>query len=470
MIESFRRSYPVYVFIDLCLVGLSFAIVYFSNFINVSSPGLVFDTTNLNKYIFIFTIWAFFIVIAFAKNNLHCTDRSLSLGGEITKAIISVSLSSCIVSAVLFFAKYKFFPRSLFLESFVLLCFFLVSFRVIKRLILRQLIKRGFHNINVLIVGANNLGELVLNQIEKLPWWGFKVVGFIDPKIISPIKGVKVVGGLKDFSKIVKELFVDEVMIALPVYDKAVIHLIAQAKKMKLGVKVIPKNIEESMPQISTSYLGTVPLLTFKERHHYPVEFFIKRTFDFLSALVILLFLMPIMAVIALLIKIDSPGPAFFVQERVGYKGKIFKCLKFRSMVENAEKLRTELSSRNEVKGGIIFKIKDDPRITKFGKILRKFSLDELPQIINVLKGEMSFVGPRPPIVDEVNSYNHDQMQRLSVRPGLTGLTQVKGRSELTFKKWVRWDLWYINNWSFALDLQIILWTIPVVLKGKGAY
>jgi lipopolysaccharide/colanic/teichoic acid biosynthesis glycosyltransferase len=139
-------------------------------------------------------------------------------------------------------------------------------------------------------------------------------------------------------------------------------------------------------------------------------------------------------------------------------------------MVKNADELKATLLDRNEVKDGIIFKIRQDPRITRVGRLIRKYSLDELPQLFNVLKGDMGLVGTRPPTPEEVKKYNHDQMQRLSIRPGITGLSQIKGRSELTFRQWIKWDLWYINNWSFGLDLLILWWTIPAVLKGKGAY
>jgi len=185
---------------------------------------------------------------------------------------------------------------------------------------------------------------------------------------------------------------------------------------------------------------------------------------------ILLLLLLPIFLVIAVLIRLDSPGPVFFNRPRVGMKGRIFTFYKFRSMVKEAEALKPTLLSDNEVKDGVIFKIRRDPRVTRIGKFLRRFSLDELPQLLNVLKGDMSLVGPRPPLPDEVKEYSPSQMQRLSIRPGITGLSQVRGRSSLTFRRWVKWDLWYVNNWSFWLDIRILLWTVSVVLRGEGAY
>jgi lipopolysaccharide/colanic/teichoic acid biosynthesis glycosyltransferase len=158
------------------------------------------------------------------------------------------------------------------------------------------------------------------------------------------------------------------------------------------------------------------------------------------------------------------------MQKRVGLKGQFFKLYKFRSMVNNADHLKVNLLSKNEVKDGIIFKIRNDPRITRVGRFIRKYSLDELPQLFNIIKGDMSLVGPRPPTPDEVEKYKDNEMDRLSVKPGITGLAQIKGRSDLSFYHWMRWDYWYINNWSLALDLRIMWLTAPVVLKGKGAY
>jgi lipopolysaccharide/colanic/teichoic acid biosynthesis glycosyltransferase len=182
-----------------------------------------------------------------------------------------------------------------------------------------------------------------------------------------------------------------------------------------------------------------------------------------------LIVMAPVFALIALLIKLDSPGPVFYFSRRYGYGGRVIKMWKFRSMVADAEKKLDQLKPHNEVDGPI-FKIRKDPRITRLGSFLRKYSLDELPQIFNVFFGDMSLVGPRPLPLDQVQQEDLQQLKRLEVRPGITGLWQVRGRSDLTFKQLIKWDTWYVNNWSFTLDLEILFETIPVVLKGKGAY
>ncbi len=470
MIDSFKRSYPIYLAIDVILTILSFVSAYFIRYAFIGEGIRLFNFPNTKGYLFIFSIWLFFILIAFSLKNLHTTDRGLSIPKELGSVLTSIIYSSILVGAIIFFTKYEFFSRQVYVSSIIFLFIFLGSFRFIKRIVLRILIKKGFHNINVLIVGASKLGELVIEEVKKTPWWGFKIVGFLDQELTESLGGIKIVGKLTDLIKTAKKLFVDEVIITLPVQEEIVLQLIKEAKKVSIGVKVIPSSFNDVCPVVSTSYLGSIPLLTYKERIHHPTEFILKRVLDFCGAVVSLLLLFPLFLIISLFIKIDSNGPIFFIRSRMGTKGKIFNFYKFRSMVNNAEYLREDLIDENDVKGGIIFKIKKDPRITRVGKFLRRFSLDELPQLINVLKGDMSLVGPRPPLPDEVSQYTHDHIERLSIRPGITGLLQVRGRSELSFRNWVRWDLWYINNWSLGLDFKIILWTIPVIIKGKGAY
>jgi len=182
-----------------------------------------------------------------------------------------------------------------------------------------------------------------------------------------------------------------------------------------------------------------------------------------------LILLIPVFVVVSILIKLDSKGPIFFKQRRIGKNGIQFTMYKFRSMVANAEELKERLKDQNEMDGPV-FKIKEDPRITKLGKFIRKYSIDELPQLFNVFRGDMSLIGPRPPLVEEVEQYNDYQWRRLDVRPGLSGLWQISGRNHVSFEEWVSLDIYYIENWSMKLDTKILLQTIPVVLFGKGAY
>ena len=335
---------------------------------------------------------------------------------------------------------------------------------------MRKLIKEGFHNINVLVIGINKISEMVMEEIKKQSQWGFKVVGFLDEQKNNTETGIPVLGRLEDFFDVVKKYFVDEVILTVSPTLPSVAVLVGQAQKMELGVRFVPEHLEQPLPIIDLSYLGIIPILTYRIKVTHPSGSIAKKALDFGVAMLSMVVLLIPGIIMAILIKIDSSGSVFYVQKRVGLKGRLFNFYKFRSMFKDADKLRHELLEKNESKDNVMFKIKDDPRITKVGKFLRKYSLDELPQLFNVLTGEMSLVGPRPPLPGEVEKYNSSDMDRLSIKPGITGLSQIRGRSDLSFSRWVKWDLWYINNWSFWLDVKVLLLTIPTVLKAKGAY
>jgi exopolysaccharide biosynthesis polyprenyl glycosylphosphotransferase len=226
----------------------------------------------------------------------------------------------------------------------------------------------------------------------------------------------------------------------------------------------------------SQVFISSSSTLT-EEKHTVPVAAtapvtyqFVKRCTDVIGSTCALILLFPIFLLTALAIKCESRGPVFYSQQRVGKAGKPFRCLKFRSMSADADIRRDDLESENEMQGGVIFKMKDDPRITRVGKLIRSFSIDELPQLINVLKGDMSLVGPRPPIPSEVELYTEHEMQRLAVKQGITCIWQVSGRSDIPFDQQVELDIEYIKRQSLLLDLKLLLMTVPAVLSRKGAY
>ncbi|MBL7196762.1 MAG: sugar transferase [Candidatus Omnitrophica bacterium] len=470
MIKSLKKIYPMYIFTDLILTSLSFFIPFILKYNLLKDAFIKLNLPNFKEYSFVFILWVIFILIVFNRRNLYATDRGLSIPKEIFKVIGGILNTAILIGTVIFFAKYKFFSREVFIESFILLCILLSAWRIIKRVILRRLISEGFHNINVLIVGGGKVGKIVLGEIKRIPWLGLKVVGFLDDKIEGAIDNIPVLGKIKDFSVVARRSFIDELIITIPSERGVVAGLIKNAQNHRLGLRIVAENFEEPTPALDISYLGILSLLTYKERKHHPAEFALKRLFDFSTSLIFLILLSPLFLIIAILIKLDSPGPVFYIKKRSGFKGRIFNFYKFRSMVKEADELKTSLADKNESKGNIIFKIRRDPRITRIGRFLRRYSLDEFPQLINVLKGDMSLVGPRPFPVEESQKFEYDHMERLTVKPGITGLAQIRGRSDLSFYRWVKWDLWYVNNWSFGLDFLILWWTTPIVLKGKGAY
>ncbi len=470
MIKSLRRIYPLYIVADVLAMAVGFYLPFFLKYHAAASFPRDLHPVNFREYSAAYLIWTIFLFLFFKRRNLFSTDRSLSIPKESFRVFISVCYSALLVSTVIFFAQYKFFSREVFLENAALLCILLSLWRAVKRIIVRQLIARGFHNINVLIAGATVAGRTFLAEIQKIPWLGFKVIGFLDDTHAGLVDGIPVVGTLSDFNVVAKKHFVEEIIIAIPSEEGAVSELMQKARDYGLAIRMIPEHFEERLPILDVSYLGVIPLLTYRERKYPPAALVLKRLLDFIGSLISLVLFAPLWMAIALLIKLDSEGSVLYVRERIGLKGRPFRFYKFRSMVKDADRLKPALLGKNEVKDGIIFKIKKDPRITPVGRLLRKYSLDEIPQLLNVLKGDMSLVGPRPPLPEEVGCYSHLYMDRLSVRPGITGLSQIKGRSKLTFRQWVKWDLWYVNNWTFGLDLKILWWTLPAVIKGRGAY
>lgn len=470
MIKTLRRIQPIYMFVDaLCIFSacvISYALKYY--FQGGFLQGT--DLPYVQAYCLIFALWGGSVFLIFKHLNLYRTDRNLSIPRESVRVFSGVACSAFLAAAAIFFLQYKFFSREVFSLTAILLCVFLSSWRTAKRLILRRLIERGFHAIHIAIIGTGTAGHAVLREMQSMRSWGFRVAGFLDDGTHTTFEGLPILGRPCDLASIVRTNFIDEVIIAHPYSDQELAVIMNAARTMNIGVRVVPQGFVDQSLGMDLGYVGTLPLVTYKERIHPATDYILKRWFDVIVASLALVVSLPVWAVLAILIKLDSPGPVLYMQKRVGAKGMTFTLFKFRSMVHDADSLKNTLLDKNEVPGGVMFKIKNDPRVTRMGGFLRRFSLDELPQLINVLKGDMSLVGPRPPTPDEVRKYHDNHMQRLSMRPGLTGMSQTRGRSELTFQQWVKWDVWYVNNWSFGLDMMILLRSIPVVLKGEGAY
>jgi exopolysaccharide biosynthesis polyprenyl glycosylphosphotransferase len=277
-------------------------------------------------------------------------------------------------------------------------------------------------------------------------------------------------GGLKDMGRVIEQQGPHEVIVALPsTHHTQILSVMDSCREHGVEFKLVPDLFEMRFNEVSIDALNGVPLIGVKDVALRGFNFFVKRVIDVVLALLALLLAAIPMLIIAAVVKITSPGPVLFKQPRVGKDRKVFVCYKFRTMYQDAEQRKDEVRHLNEAQGPM-FKIKNDPRRTPVGSLLRKTSLDELPQFFNILKGEMSWVGPRPTTLDETAQYEEWHLKRLEVLPGLTGLWQVSGRSDLPFDEMVKLDLYYAENWSLVFDLAIILKTIPVVLKSKGAY
>jgi exopolysaccharide biosynthesis polyprenyl glycosylphosphotransferase len=339
--------------------------------------------------------------------------------------------------------------------------------------VFRRLDVREMPAAEVLIVGAGAMGRCTAEDIEERPRARMKVVGhlrFPDDPEVSDVRGVPVLGTAGDLEESLRRICVHEVYIA----GDAVRH----AEQMQRAIRTCERfgvpfalpaysfRLERARPALPAAVAdGYLHYMTHAPR---PFQRSLKRLFDIFASATALIVLSPLMLAVAALIKLTSRGPIIFRQQRVGLHGRPFNMFKFRSMVVNAEALKSRLAARNEQRGPV-FKIKDDPRVTPIGRFIRKYSLDELPQLINVLRGDMSIVGPRPPVPAEVAQYEGWQRRRLSVRPGLTCIWQVSGRNQISFKEWMYLDMRYIDHWSLGEDLSLIVRTLPVVLTGRGA-
>jgi len=376
---------------------------------------------------------------------------------------------------IVFFFLYRpyFYSRLLLLYSGALVVVLLTCSRIVWDWIWWKLRKRGIGVDRLLIVGLGQVGRAIMRAVMVRPDLGYEIVGFVDDDPgkatdgIGPFRGMGDTGAL---SSVIREQRIDEVIVTLPwQYHRTIMNIVDNCERQNVRARIVPDLFQISLNRMDIDDINGIPLLGFKQVSIRGWNLAVKRAIDVIFSSIGLLLLSPLMACIALAIKLGSPGPVLFAQTRVGKGGRPFIALKFRSMRAGADQEVSDLADRNEATGPI-FKIRLDPRVTPVGRFLRRTSLDELPQLYNVLRGEMSLVGPRPPIPSEVRQYKEWHRERLAVSPGLTGLWQVSGRSDVTFDEMVLMDIYYIENWSLWLDFRIMLRTIPTVLFADGAY
>jgi len=344
--------------------------------------------------------------------------------------------------------------------------------RLIVGLGMGMLYRLGMGETRLLVVGSGRLGKMVMQHIAANPSLGYSIVGFLHDMNEPPsdFGRFKMLGALEDLDLVIRSMQIDEVIIALPSrLHEQTIKSVKLCERLGASFKLIPDLHELSLSRIDMAAIEGIPLLSIRQSSLNRWQQAVTRFVDVTLSSLILLLGIPLWICIALAIRLDSPGPIIYKQTRIGLNGRPFKVYKFRSMYQNADQILANLMQYNEAQGPL-FKMKDDPRITPVGKFLRRTSFDEFPQLINVIRGEMSLVGPRPPLPQEVAQYEEWQKGRLAIMPGLTGLWQVRGRSDLSFDEGVLMDLYYISNWSLRLYFQILLRTIPAVLRRRGAY
>ncbi len=419
--------------------------------------------------LFIIPLWA----ILFKVFRLYQTQRIESLFREIWRVFKALFIGNLLLASFIFLLKYYYISRPLVL-LFALINFILMSIeRVVLRLSLRSIRRIGYNYRTILLAGTNEGARKVAQVIEKNKHWGWNIAGFVaesEMKAPSEFNGYPVLGAIEDIPELIREMVIDEIVFCV---DKGELErlkdVLETCEDMGITVRIVCNFFPMRFSKISLQTLEGTPFLTFSSIPTDELMLFTKRAIDLVFSLLLLILLSPLFLFIAILIRLTSKGTVFFKQTRSGLNGRKFTSYKFRSMVFDAEKKRKQLEPLN-IMSGPVFKVINDPRLTKVGKLLRKFSLDELPQLWSVLKGEMSLVGPRPPIPEEVEQYERWQRRRLSMRPGITCIWQAYGRNIISdFNEWMKLDLQYIDNWSLALDFKILLKTIPAVILAKGS-
>lgn len=409
------------------------------------------------------------MILSNAVSGLYNRETEAPLD-ESSTILASTSIGAMFTLAVVFISQGYAYSRLLFIYTWVISFFLLSLSRIVRHLAGSFMRSKGIGMMNVLVVGGDQLGKMVMNLMASEPSRGYRPVGFLCDESDGDYGRFKWLGPISNLGEVLRNGDVDEVFIAAPAASRGRVMDITQlCQRKQVPFKIVPDLYEMSLSGLDINDLGGIPLLSMREASIQGVNLFLKRAMDlFVSGIVLLLF-SPLWLLISIAIKLDSRGPVLFKQERLGRNGEPFQIYKFRSMKDEAEKEVSKLVDLNEA-AGPLFKIRDDPRLTRVGRWLRRISLDEIPQLINVIKGEMAVVGPRPPLAAEVEDYQEWHKKRLEVAPGVTGLWQVSGRSELPFDEMVMLDIYYIENWSPGLDVKIILRTLPAVLSGRGAY
>lgn len=375
---------------------------------------------------------------------------------------------------IIFILKINYFNQEALKIQILLVWIGISLLRVQKVLSHRAAIKSGKDRLEILVIGTGNRAKHLVNALQKGIRWGVNIVGFLDSdqSMVGStiVEGKKVIGTIQDIHDTLKSHVVDEVIIAIPramISNMDAIAIACEQEGVRLRVMV--DFFDVTMARIRYSEIESIPILTLDPVAHDELFILAKRIFDFIVTLSAMPIMLLVMGAVSIAVKLDSRGPIFFKQMRVGKNKRLFNMYKFRSMYVGSDAKIDELEHLNEANGPI-FKIANDPRVTRVGRFIRKYSLDELPQLFNVLRGDMSLVGPRPMSVRDVNLFDKGiQRKRFSMKPGLTCLWQISGRSSLPFDKWLELDLKYIENWSFFKDIVILVKTIPVVIAGSGA-
>ena len=459
---------------DIILINVAFVAAYWFRYelqwLRAIDPAYLVPYSVFIPFVLILTA---LLVLLYRREGLYQLRQGVSWFDEVYALINGTTTGIVIMVVLVFVSRSTFYSRIIFFYAGALIIVLLSLSRLIKALVMRSMRRRGIGVARAIIAGAGEVGRTVMRTIVARPELGYEIRGFVDDdpdKGSTDIGRFRALGGLDNLTNLIQDKAVDEVIITLPwQYHRKIMAIMAQCQRENVQARIVPDLFQMTLGRMSFTTLAGIPVIGIKQGGGVSITRFLKRVVDVTVALGSLVLVAPLLGFIALIIRLDSPGTVVFGQERVGKGGRPFTLYKFRSMTAGAEAQKDLLCDLNEADGPI-FKIKDDPRCTRVGRWLRRFSLDELPQLYNVLRGDMSLIGPRPALAEEVEQYKPWHMRRFEAAPGITGLWQVSGRSELLFDEMVLLDIYYVEQWSPALDFKIFMRTIPTVIFGDGAY
>lgn len=471
-----RRIRNLTILTDMLLINLAFLVAYLARYewqLFLEVPEEFYEPYA--RYLSQQLILNGLLILTFSQNKVWRRRRGEFWIDEISRVAFATATAIVLMMAITFFLQPNGpFSRLMLFWAFLFIVLFVGVGRLFRRWLLGYLYRQGKAVDRVLVIGSGEVGRGLMRTLLARPDLGYKAVGYLVDGSEENNIGLGLIphlGDFKDLAEILQERpLLHTIFIALPgEQHQQTVHLLNICEEFGVRAQAVPDLLQISMHRVEFTNMAGIPMLGVREVGISRFDRFLKRAMDLTIVLVAAIPTLIIGGLIGLAIKLDTPGPVIYSGERVGRNGKMFKMYKFRSMVVDAHKQKAALEKLNEADGPM-FKIKDDPRLTRVGRYIRKTSLDELPQLWNVLLGNMSLVGPRPPLIEEVEMYKPWHMQRLTIIGGLTGLWQVSGRADLTFDELCLLDIYYIENWSISLDFRILLQTVPHALFGRGAY
>ena len=461
--------------VDVLLVFIAFGMAYVLRYdLQLIRPVIDPTRAEFAPYLPYAACYAFLLFVNYQSNQLYRNFRGRSLSEEVTIIVNGVTIATVILLAMFFLIQPLITSRLMLVYVAALTVLLLAFVRVVRRIVLAQLRAKGIGVQRTLIVGMKETGHAVLSVMISRSDLGYRVVGFLDDdpaKVEVDLGRIQGLGNYDALEQVLEAQHVELVVFTLSWHENETVQRMAKlCMAHGVEVRIVPDVFHHNMRQVQVENLDGIPLLSVSESATFSTSARLsKRLLDLGLVIVFAPLWLVVMGVIALLIKLDDGGSVFYVQRRVGEGGRTFNMVKFRTMIPNADKLLPELIAKYQLDPKHP-KLANDPRQTRVGRVLRRTSLDELPNLFNVLRGEMSLVGPRPAVPEEVALYQDWHKQRLRAVPGITGLWQISGRSDVPFEEMCLMDIYYIETWSLKFDLQILLMTIPRVLLRVGAY